>query len=1476
MRTEHVEASAEMSAYEKGKAAALELWRHWRKRPRIDDPRDPEFARGALETIVSRLAGSDDVDKEIREYSETAAEQLTTANRTVYELLQNADDLKADTTRFALRRKGRGLGELLIVHNGDPVVLPDVIAMTLAFLSWKRGDAAAKGRFGIGLKTLNQLGTRLSVHCPPYHFAVQKGRIEPITPVREVRNLFDASAGETLLILHLDQEFGVEDIVGWIRAIDASHLIFLDYVRTLSLTDLRTGQVNWRVGLREQHAAPVELEMRPGAGYRALCSTLSDIVEPRRTWSRYSIDYPVPQDLKRSHKATGSFTPLSIAISLRPEAGILAAGMPLDFRTSLPISLNAQFDPDLGRRGLSERKWNRWLFGRLGELAAAVAQLKFEHEIATAWQAVPLEQENIDGDPWVVKCVGALIRAVHDRIRARVRITVNDERVRLADLSYESAEIDGVLTADDYRRLAPDHIALSTTVRDSAGRWRQVLDDLGVALRIEVEQAVELLDLDDDELGQRSIDWFIKLADAAIAVGLEDRLSDLRSIVASDGARYAPAGDVLLVRQSDERNIAARLGLEKRVAPGYFSASTPPRVREWLDEHCVLKASADPASILGALSRRTEDEPLPVDDDTLIMLREALHAVDDVRRPSLAAAVGNVIAVDGYTFRNKKKVKLLVKPAFAYLPTPIAKDTRGWAAAAKATEGLQWIDPRYATELRVGTAGEFGAKRFFLLLGAAVGPRLVASGDGSRVPLKDELPIAQADALEMLTTRQRVTHLIRDWVSPDLERVIADIVRQRVDGKRRERSRALFETLAREWERMAERSEATATYMYYSWRDVGAVPATWLAHTASEPWLSSKSRRKVAPREVAIESAMTRLTRGSEKSQYVNELDESDSAHPLVAALGIKGTPPASELIAELKAIKERHGTKVRQEDVQPLYAALAALVPRDTSQRVGDLSAADVRRAFNSDNLLLAGGQWMTPQNTFRGRPIFGQRRFFVPAHRSLVPLWQLLQIRHPEALDCLKVLEEIAGSAAVPSREEQAIIVDVLRHLADQTAPFTSVVKGRMSRLPLWTSRGWQKQRPIYAVHDRRLEESLGEQATVWRSGCAIQSLGEMPRLLGIDVITDEQFTIAPESRLERADGMTAMMFRRAVAHLKSEFARKNHHVWNSMDWDRLSRAQLVKAEPLLVNAVVGGRKVSVGRRIHIDRGRLYFMHSDDLGTPDAGGRVAAAFFSGPLPEMLDYAWSYAWREAEEKGAPDDALDLAAEPEHQDLLQALVGRSKDAAGKRLFVGGALPDQRRIGKTKIASSPPPRRLKSFDEAKIAHVEIVDGARTIETRARTRNSLLVEMPTSPGARKMRGPVPDPVREWSEEERERRGFEVLAAALRTLDQSELEDFRAIRRLGADSIDQLKRYFELKAHLGDAPDDVRFEPTQFERAVREGKNYFLAVVSGLEEGRETVIRIFPDPVRNLHWSRTTMIKLSGIRSGASKVLRISIET
>jgi len=194
-------------------------------------------------------------------------------------------------------------------------------------------------------------------------------------------------------------------------------------------------------------------------------------------------------------------------------------------------------------------------------------------------------------------------------------------------------------------------------------------------------------------------------------------------------------------------------------------------------------------------------------------------------------------------------------------------------------------------------------------------------------------------------------------------------------------------------------------YFYYRrWRHVGGVPATWLAHAASEPWLSSKARRKVAPREIAIETTTTRLTRGRKTSQYVYELTEADSGNPAVRALEIKGTPPASELIDELRALKELFGTKASLDDVRPLYAALAILIPGERTQSVGDVATPNLRRSFESHELLLTDLGWRPPTKVFRGRPIFGRRRAFVPEQRQLSHFGSCFKFQNPASRTVLR----------------------------------------------------------------------------------------------------------------------------------------------------------------------------------------------------------------------------------------------------------------------------------------------------------------------------------------------------------------------------------------------------------------------------------------------------------------------------------------
>jgi hypothetical protein len=93
-------------------------------------------------------------------------------------------------------------------------------------------------------------------------------------------------------------------------------------------------------------------------------------------------------------------------------------------------------------------------------------------------------------------------------------------------------------------------------------------------------------------------------------------------------------------------------------------------------------------------------------------------------------------------------------------------------------------------------------------------------------------------------------------------------------------------------------------------------------------------------------------------------------------------------------------------------------------------------------------------------------------------------------------------------------------------------------------------------------------------------------------------------------------------------------------------------------------------------------------------------------------------------------------------------------------------------------------------------------------------------------------------------------------------SGLRDFRRFQGVGADALDNLKRHFEIKSFSRAMPPTVKLTANEFERALKEGAKYYLAIVAGLEEGYETVVRIIADPVNTLEPQPTTTVVLGGI--------------
>jgi hypothetical protein len=108
------------------------------------------------------------------------------------------------------------------------------------------------------------------------------------------------------------------------------------------------------------------------------------------------------------------------------------------------------------------------------------------------------------------------------------------------------------------------------------------------------------------------------------------------------------------------------------------------------------------------------------------------------------------------------------------------------------------------------------------------------------------------------------------------------------------------------------------------------------------------------------------------------------------------------------------------------------------------------------------------------------------------------------------------------------------------------------------------------------------------------------------------------------------------------------------------------------------------------------------------------------------------------------------------------------------------------------------------------------------------------------------------------ETEQRGWEILAHALNTTNAPELTDFRRRCRVGADGAIDWKTFVEMKATERAPQSAIEMQNSEYERALDGGLDFILALVSGLESGERTGVRLILDPAH-----RATVQPIRGVR-------------
>jgi hypothetical protein len=311
------------------------------------------------------------------------------------------------------------------------------------------------------------------------------------------------------------------------------------------------------------------------------------------------------------------------------------------------------------------------------------------------------------------------------------------------------------------------------------------------------------------------------------------------------------------------------------------------------------------------------------------------------------------------------------------------------------------------------------------------------------------------------------------------------------------------------------------------------------------------------------------------------------------------------------------------------------------------------------------------------------------------------------------------------------------------------------------------------------------------------------------------------------------------------------------------------------------IEGRELSVPVLAKLDGSARTLLGVDRaaLSKPDGGGRAIAEVFDAEARQIA-LAWRNAYVEATE-GREADLVRTAAEvarSEREELETSMAKRiealqleashryerrrgtaSSSGSATDQADSSSLPAQPKSGSTRILVDPASLILERPDGE-------VQEARPGRTR-----------PGRSGLREPQRDGPTPVSRkapagYTGTEREQVGLAIVRRILDTED-AKLADLRAQRGVGADAVDELMGFLELKVYAGSEPDRITLTASEMKRAATD-ELFFLVVVANVEgpEAKPTV-RFIVEPLRQLQVLETETIALTGVRTSHSLVFSFS---
>lgn len=282
----------------------------------------------------------------------------------LYELLQNADDVGAETAYFDLFPD-----RLVFVHEGGrPFEEPNIYGITNIGRGSKTDDEDAIGRFGVGFKAVFLYTETPLIYSGSFAFRITNLVLpEPVdpkpAPVSRTRFEFPFNSSKK------DPKSAREEIASGLDGLFDSTLFFLRHIR----------KITWR----NEGAPENELErVEHGEHHIEIQTRVEGQLTERNHYLRFSTptkDLPkhhaailFPLDHLREDSVVDPSRPLAEQFRIVPRDGEVSVYFPAEKeKSNLRFHLHAPFVPVVNRASLKDTPANEPFFTALAELAAS-------------------------------------------------------------------------------------------------------------------------------------------------------------------------------------------------------------------------------------------------------------------------------------------------------------------------------------------------------------------------------------------------------------------------------------------------------------------------------------------------------------------------------------------------------------------------------------------------------------------------------------------------------------------------------------------------------------------------------------------------------------------------------------------------------------------------------------------------------------------------------------------------------------------------------------------------------------------------------------------------------------------------------------------------------------------------------------------------------------------------------------------------